>query len=587
MHRLIIGLLVPALIASPECAAQCTIDTAQTAAGIYPDTLADGTAGQPYSQDITFVLLTDTLGLTIYNYQIISMVGLPVGMTWQCNNAANGCNYNPAVSVYGCVNIGGTPVLAGTYSVVVTVVADIQLVGSQSAAYTMPLTVLPGTVSNPGFSMTNSAGCAPLTVTFSNNNPGQAAYLWDFGNGLQSTLENPPPQTYTLPGVYVVTQTVTPAVLPDYYLTAVTVNSIPNNYGAPLDDPDMYFLLRDSAGSLVYDSHPALNGVFPPHTWTLPNILLNDETYSLHVWDEDGGLFGADDDLGEITFAGWGPSGNATATVSGASGSLNVDYTIFQTPVNPLVATDTVYVFAVPAQPTVTPAGPVDACSGDTVTLACTDTLALQWYDSGIVLPGDTGQQLAVTASGTFTVTATTPEGCSATSPAVTVTVHPDPPKPTFFVNGNTFTSALTGYFLQWYLNGNAIPGATDTTYTAATGGLYHLVATDSFGCSSVSDTLVFSPVGMAPHTGAGTALAVTPNPSGGQVMVNMYLPVATAVELTVLNLVGHRVHNERLSGQAGFRSVPMDLSALPEGVYLLAVTGTGIHAVTKLVIER
>ena len=162
--------------------------------------------------------------------------------------------------------------MPGTYTLTVTVTATLQIVGNQIITYTLPFTVLPGVVNNPGFSMTNSSGCDPLTVTFQNNNPGQAAYLWDFGNGLQSTLENPPPQTYSPPGDYIITQTVTPSVVPDYYLTQITINSIPDNYGAPIDDPDMYFLVTDGGGTTVYDSHPSISNTFPPYTWALPNI---------------------------------------------------------------------------------------------------------------------------------------------------------------------------------------------------------------------------------------------------------------------------------------------------------------------------
>src|SRR4029079_10250709 len=159
-------------------------------------------------------------------------------------------------------------------------------------------------------------------------------------------------QTYTVPGTYVVTQTVTPNTIPSYYLTDVTVTSIPNNYGGIADDPDMYFLMYDPFGVQVYDSRPDIDGTFPPVTWNLPNIPLVNGNYSIHVWDEDGGLFGADDDLGIISFAGHGPSGNATATVGGASGSLNLDYVIFQTPVNPIITTDTVHVYPSQQMPT-------------------------------------------------------------------------------------------------------------------------------------------------------------------------------------------------------------------------------------------
>ena len=94
--------------------AQCTIDSTQTAAGIYPDSFPDATVGQFYTQDVTFVMLTDTMGLTINNYHLVAITGLPIGLSWQCNNASNGCNYDPAVSLYGCVNVSGTPLIAGT-----------------------------------------------------------------------------------------------------------------------------------------------------------------------------------------------------------------------------------------------------------------------------------------------------------------------------------------------------------------------------------------------------------------------------------------------------------------------------------------
>ena len=223
-------------------------DSNCSATGIYPDTLPDATAGSPYDEDVTFVMLTDTLGLTIYNYQITNISGLPIGLNWQCNNFQNNCTYDPAVSIYGCVKIFGTPVVPGTFTFTVTVVADVQLAGLQTINFDRPLTVLPANVSNPGFAMTNNVGCAPLTVSFTNNNPGQATYAWDFGNGLQSNVENPPAQNYSNPGTYVVTQTVTPNTVPDFYLTNITVTGIPNNYGGPIDDPDPYFLLYDPAG---------------------------------------------------------------------------------------------------------------------------------------------------------------------------------------------------------------------------------------------------------------------------------------------------------------------------------------------------
>ena len=49
--------------------AQCTIDSTQTAPGVYPDSIPPGTVFDFYTQDITFVMIKDTLGFTISNFE--------------------------------------------------------------------------------------------------------------------------------------------------------------------------------------------------------------------------------------------------------------------------------------------------------------------------------------------------------------------------------------------------------------------------------------------------------------------------------------------------------------------------------------
>jgi len=49
----------------------------------------------------------------------------------------------------------------------------------------------------------SAEGCSPLTVTFVNHSQFATDYLWDFGDGNTSTVENPS-HTYVTPGVYIV-----------------------------------------------------------------------------------------------------------------------------------------------------------------------------------------------------------------------------------------------------------------------------------------------------------------------------------------------------------------------------------------------
>jgi hypothetical protein len=132
---------------------QCFIDSSQMVAGVFPDTLPEATAGQFYTTDVTFVMLLDTLGLPITNYHITNVTGLPIGLTWQCNNFANGCNYDPTVNLYGCANFNGTPLIPGSYVAHVTVIATVSVVGDQTIDYPLPINVLPSQSTNNGFSM--------------------------------------------------------------------------------------------------------------------------------------------------------------------------------------------------------------------------------------------------------------------------------------------------------------------------------------------------------------------------------------------------------------------------------------------------
>ncbi|MBL7755287.1 MAG: gliding motility-associated C-terminal domain-containing protein [Chitinophagaceae bacterium] len=50
----------------------------------------------------------------------------------------------------------------------------------------------------------NDSLCTPAVVNFVNNTVNAVSYLWDFGDGTTSTLQNPPAHTYTTPGIYTI-----------------------------------------------------------------------------------------------------------------------------------------------------------------------------------------------------------------------------------------------------------------------------------------------------------------------------------------------------------------------------------------------
>jgi PKD repeat protein len=465
------------------------------------------------------------------------------------------------------------------------VIATVSVVGDQTIDYPLPINVLPSQSTNNGFSMSNNSGCDPLTVSFTNNDPGQLSYTWDFGDGIQSNLENPAPHTYTTPGDYIVTQTVMPNTTPDYYLTSITVNSIPNNYGAPIDDPDMYFFLYNASGSTIYDSRPAQNGLFPPQTWLLPNILLANENYTIHVWDEDGGLFGGDDDLGEISFAGNGPSGNATGTVGGSSGSLNVDYVIFQTPINPIVTTDTIHVYPSVPPPVITVQGSTAFCEGDSVVFTSSATEGNQWFVDGNILTDDTNQVYVATQSGLYSVTVTNSFGCSASiSASDTVHVYDNPPHPTIFIAGDTLKCLITGYSFQWLVNDTAISGETNFYFVPSYSGNYSVVLITNEGCADTSQVLFFTFTGISSYVNSSSEVLIYPNPANKTLHIES--DVAGFSSLRLSDLSGKIIFEEEFISASKHLHETIDVSMLEKGIYFLHLKAKEKSVTRKIAIN-
>ena len=110
--------------------AQCSIDytyyPVSANYGLDPDSLPDGYVGQFYDEDMTFFLPLDTVdggvAVTFEDFHITS-ISLPLGLTWECNNSANSCHYDPAVTQYGCVKVSGFALIPGVYDVEVNLVA--------------------------------------------------------------------------------------------------------------------------------------------------------------------------------------------------------------------------------------------------------------------------------------------------------------------------------------------------------------------------------------------------------------------------------------------------------------------------------
>ncbi|MBO9564306.1 MAG: peptidoglycan DD-metalloendopeptidase family protein [Niastella sp.] len=156
-------------------------------------------------------------------------------------------------------------------------------------------------------------------------------------------------------------------------------------------------------------------------------------------------------------------------------------------------------------------------CPGGQVTLTSSAATGNQWLKDGVAIGGATAVTYVATAAGNYSVKVTS-GNCTGTSAVATVVVNPLPPVPAItpggpvsFCTGGSVTltsSAVTGN--QWYKDGVAIAGATNTTYSANAAGSYTVRATNMAGChaTSAAQTVTVNALPAAPAISSGGPVA-------------------------------------------------------------------------------
>lgn len=167
-------------------------------------------------------------------------------------------------------------------------------------------------------------------------------------------------------------------------------------------------------------------------------------------------------------------------------------------------------VINVPATPTVTASGATSFCQGDSVLLIASAGSSYLWSTGAIA------QSIYVNASGSYSVTVTDANGCSATSAATNVTVTPVPNAvatasgSTTFCQGGSVTLTASGGTTYLWSNGSNSP-----SINATAGGNYYVIAYNG-SCADTSSTVAVT-VNALP-TAAVTAGGPTTFCQGGSV---------------------------------------------------------------------
>ena len=560
--------------------AQCSIDytyyPVSANYGLDPDSLPDGYVGQFYDEDMTFFLPLDTVdggvAVTFEDFHITS-ISLPLGLTWECDNSANSCHYDPAVTQYGCVKISGSALIPGFYDVEVNLVATHSLsalVGTENISFILPLEILPdtSTSSNAGFAMTNPSGCTPITVSFTNNNTGMLSCFWDFGNGNTSNSSQPVDQIYTQPGQYVVQYSAVQTNA-SYFLESIEVVSGNCSDGGLTGDPDFFYTVSTPAG--VLEEVTISNYITQPFPLTINSfnpLEVIGQSVTINLWDDDSGLWTNIEDCGSFTFTPMQQGG----TFSSNGGGLSINYTVMEVPANTLTSTDTIYVYDYPLVPNVV----YDTLNNVIYTSA--DSIAMQWYYYNSPIPGATDTFIEPTSSGMYSLVVVNEYGCTAISLDVLVVICDTTYQPILDDNGSTawmLDSALYSN-LQWYGSNGIINGANQSFFPATVSGLYYIVATDEFGCTYSSESILLSTSMNSESIPFSGIVKVGPNPVSNGSTLTIYIENTEFSDVTIvlMDLYGREVIRRVVTPSLfPYRFTSQEISELSNGLYFLDIS--------------
>lgn len=592
---LLFSVLLEAQTGCPGCAV--SVPAGLPADTVYLPALPDGVAGTYYDQDISFRLPKTTTpvnaidsttppGLTISKFEIVSIDGLPPGMYWQPNKF----NFDVSTETDGCIKICGTATTSDSFELIVTLKATV-LFFAQEATFPMSLYIAPKVSNTVGFSLTDPEGCGSTTVSFTNNVPSGGAdgftYAWDYGDGsVVFTGENPPPHTYSQPGVYTVSYHATVDTA-GYTLESIRVLDVDCVDELGIGTPDLFLhILGPNNGPILFDSSPDVNNTPLPYSFPV-GLKLGEGNYQLQVIDEDSGFKGSDDNCGILTF-------NLLSGDTIVAGGLTVVMNILH-PVEEINSVDTVIVYPQPVSPVVSGPNGLTACEGTSgLVLVSSYGSGNQWLLNGGNIAGANDFIYSPTVSGLYQAQIISQYGCVATSDPVEVEYYPLPAAPVWYFYNNSLrlfdTTALPDqYSLQWYAGTNPIPGETGIWYCSMSSGTFGLEVTDlATGCTNFYSNLsVYDPAfdcTVGTENLDNQPVEIMPNPASESATLRLNVHAGKGL-LRLWDVTGRLALEENI--QAGLDVMTLDLRHLNPGFFAVELVQDGVRRVGKLVVAR
>ncbi|MCZ2247505.1 MAG: GEVED domain-containing protein [Bacteroidia bacterium] len=267
-----------------------------------------------------------------------------------------------------------------------------------------------------------------------------------------------------------------------------------------------------------------------------------------------------------------------------STGSTNQTITVSTAETITVTVTDPVTGCSATSQPIVTTVGagatpyiivggPTIICEGESVQLLSSEISGNTWSN------GETTNSIFVTETGIYSVTYTSPGGCTAVSTTVPVVVNPLP-SASFTYNAipgglTTFTNTSTDFVTSQWDFGDGTPwsNTTNPTHTYMGDGTYTVVLTVGNNCGSITINQQVVIIGTGIESlSDGTSLELYPNPASDVINLSFNGSKTHSLAVRVVNVNGQLVYTDVVNQYSGQYKNQIDLSAAAKGVYFVQI---------------
>ena len=412
---------------------------------------------------------------------------------------------------------------------------------------------------DPQFSASETSGCAPLQVNFTDNSGGQvSARLWQFtgGNPATSTAANPS-VAYDTPGTYPVTLTVSNAL----GTNTQTLSSFVEVIGAP--DINILTQINGDRVRFVASEEDIAN-----YTWDFGDGQSSTETSPTHTYADAGDY--------EVTLIAETSCG--TFEYSEDISIQIIPTSFFSSDIN-------------------------SACGGFEVQfydLSSSNATAWQWTFPGGSPASSSDKNPIVTYDqvGSYPVTLATTNAAGTGTETISdfINVFEDPiPDFVFDIEYDdgmafvTFESTSIGAATwSWDFDEGPFGADTEETFHVYPPGEYEVTLTITNDCSSASITQTVIIKTVSTHDLAlDGEFVLYPNPSDGHFVLTGTGIAQPQLQFTLTNLLGQEVARSVLTISDQQVKETFDFAHLAPGVYLLSLSGEGKVNTYKVIITE